>query len=793
MSLTLDDRQQRDLLGIGLSALALLLALSLVPVAVLGAAGPRVFPTGNVVGVAGAWINRSLWAGLGAGALSLPLLAGLWGAVAFGKADRGAAVRWTILLAGLSLLLPAAAHVLSPADLAAPSPAAGWTGAALGGGMQALLGGVGASVLLFFLFAALCVVTLGWNPLRSMVHGGRMAGGKARQVASALPSSMPAVRMPRLPSFGRRAAVGEAEAYDDELPWEEGAEADWAGADEDPTVAVPPMDPDATLPAPLARPPAARAAKKAKPAPDDQADLLADSGDPESTDLPHTGLLTAPPVRDEMRSRLELDKLGQVLIDKLATFKIEGRVVGMTTGPVVTQFEVEPAPGIKVARIASLDADLALAMRAPSIRIVAPIPGKGAVGVEVPNPEPEMVFFREVIESAQFRNSRAQLPLALGKDISGRPYVADLAKMPHLLIAGATGSGKSVCVNTVITSLVYRHTPKTLRFLMVDPKMVELSLYNDLPHLRHPVVTDNNDAAAVLKWAVLEMERRYQLLSVNGVRNLQDFNRRLESGLPVRTPEADGEEGDPDRWLYKGGALPFIVVIIDELADLMMTAQGDVEKPLALLAQKARAIGIHLILATQRPSVNVITGLIKANFPSRIAFRVSSKVDSRTILDQNGADNLLGNGDMLLLTAASGDPVRIQGAYLDTDESERLMGWYRERSKARREAGMELDEMPRAEEDILAVVRAHEGADDELDAGDDPGDRDRLFREAALLCIQHQGGSTSLLQRRLRIGYGRAARIIDQLHAAGVLGPPDGSKPREVMIDILGLDHVCPE
>jgi S-DNA-T family DNA segregation ATPase FtsK/SpoIIIE len=429
------------------------------------------------------------------------------------------------------------------------------------------------------------------------------------------------------------------------------------------------------------------------------------------------------------------------------------------------------------------------------VRIVAPIPGKGAVGVEVPNPAPEMVYFREVIESPQFRSSKALLPLALGKDISGKPLVADLGRMPHLLIAGATGSGKSVCVNTIITSLIFRHPPQSLRFLMVDPKMVELSMYNDLPHLRHPVVTDNADAAAVLKWAVIEMERRYQLLSANGVRNLHDFNTRVDSGQLMRSPDPEGEEGDPDRWLYRGGRLPYIVVIIDELADLMMTVQGEVEKPLALLAQKARAIGIHLILATQRPSVNVITGLIKANFPSRIAFRVSSKVDSRTILDQNGADSLLGNGDMLLMPPATNDPVRVQGAYLSTEDTERLMAWYREQRRLRDEAieAAGMDASAPREEDILEVVRLHEGDVEELGAADDPSERDKLFREAALLCIQHQGGSTSLLQRRLRIGYGRAARIIDQLHLAGVLGPPDGSKPRDVLVDIIGLDQVAPD
>jgi S-DNA-T family DNA segregation ATPase FtsK/SpoIIIE len=290
------------------------------------------------------------------------------------------------------------------------------------------------------------------------------------------------------------------------------------------------------------------------------------------------------------------------------------------------------------------------------------------------------------------------------------------------------------------------------------------------------------------------MERRYELLSHNGVRNLQDFNQRLEGGHLMRTPDPEGDEGDPDRWLYQSGPLPYIVLIIDELADLMMTVQGEVEKPLALLAQKARAIGIHLILATQRPSVNVLTGLIKANFPSRIGFRVSSKVDSRTILDQNGADSLLGNGDMLFLPPGQSDPLRIQGAYLSTEETERLMDWYREQSAAR-QAEAELREGAAAggsETDILEIVRAAEGESDRLEAEEDIADRDRLFRDAAELCIQHRGGSTSLLQRRLRIGYGRAARIIDQLHHAGILGPPDGSKPREVLVDLIQLDQLVP-
>jgi S-DNA-T family DNA segregation ATPase FtsK/SpoIIIE len=410
------------------------------------------------------------------------------------------------------------------------------------------------------------------------------------------------------------------------------------------------------------------------------------------------------------------------------------------------------------------------------------------------------VTLRELMESPEWHRGRAALPIALGRDLEGKPVIADLAKMPHLLIAGATGTGKSVTINTVITSLVYRHTPRELRLLMVDPKMVELSMYNALPHLRHKVVTNNHDAATVLKWAVFEMNRRYELLQANGARNLADFNRKVEEGKPLRNPprpkvtlvtisaEApDTPPEPPTEETYTDGVLPMIVIVIDELADLMMTVQAEVETPLAILAQKARAIGIHLLLATQRPSVNVITGLIKANFPSRIAFRVASKVDSRTILDQNGAEALLGNGDMLFLPPGKSEPMRLQGAYIGTEDSERVMEWY----VARRAARQAALQTAAAEADILEMVRAQEGEAEGGPAEDEAGERDALFREAAEACIQNQGGSTSLLQRRLRIGYGRAARIIDQLHYAGILGPPDGSKPREVLVGFDQLDEYC--
>ncbi|MEO5589774.1 MAG: DNA translocase FtsK, partial [Gemmatimonadaceae bacterium] len=455
---------------------------------------------------------------------------------------------------------------------------------------------------------------------------------------------------------------------------------------------------------------------------------------------------------------------------------------------------IEPGPGVKVRQFATLANDLALAMRAQSIRIVAPIPGKGAVGVEVPNPRSEMVAFREMIESREYRDIRAALPIALGKDLEGRAVIADLAKMPHLLIAGATGSGKSVCVNTLITSLIYRHTPQTLRFLMVDPKMVELSVYNVLPHLRHKVVTDNRDAASVLKWAVMEMQERYELLAANGARNIQDFNRKVTDGARLRTPRRpDVAFENTD---YEGGILPYIVLIIDELADLMMTVQTEVETPLAMLAQKARAIGIHIILATQRPSVNVLTGLIKANFASRIAFRVASQIDSRTILDAMGAESLLGNGDMLFVPPGRSEPSRLQGAFISSEDTERLTSWYTDRRNARRaeaeSKGFFLEET--VEADILDAIRKKEAEESHARADgedDQEGDRDKLFREAAEVVIQNQGGSTSLLQRRLKVGYGRAARIIDQLQAAGVLGPPDGSRPRDVLAGLDDLERIC--
>jgi S-DNA-T family DNA segregation ATPase FtsK/SpoIIIE len=659
---------------------------------------------------------------------------------------------------------------------------------------------LGTVLLVSVLLLGLTVVTLGWQPMRAMGQGVALGGSAAKFGAKFVGERWVAWRAARAAQREEeekaRAALAEVEpeplAPFERETGEEGAAVKALAA----TAAIPAGaiglgDAAALVPPPAQTPKPEKKKKEPKPAPAvpaepaDAPDMFADRKRVSENTLPPIELLTEGKAVDAHAMDAELDRLGEILVEKLRTFNVESTIGGRTTGPVVTQFEVVPAPGVKVNRIANLDADLALAMKAQSIRIVAPIPGKGAVGVEIPNPESAMVQLREIIEAKEFQSARGALPLALGKDLEGKAYVADLAKMPHVLIAGATGSGKSECINTVITSLVYRHTPETLRLLMIDPKMVELSAYADLPHLRHTVVTDPRDAAGVLKWAVIEMERRYALLSANGQRSISEFNQRLKAGKEMKRPFMSGGENVEDRWRYEDGILPYIVVVVDELADLMMTVQSEIEKPLAQLAQKARAIGIHLIVATQRPSVNVITGLIKANFPTRVAFRVASKTDSRTILDQNGSEALLGNGDMLFLPPGKSEPARIQGAFISTEDTEKLLDWYRARRDAAQAAPV------RAEADILEEVRASE-TEEMGDVEEMSGDWDDLFRQAAEVCIQHDQGSTSLLQRRLKVGYGRAARIVDQLHEAGVLGPPDGSKPREVLMSLAELDAHFP-
>jgi len=437
----------------------------------------------------------------------------------------------------------------------------------------------------------------------------------------------------------------------------------------------------------------------------------------------------------------------------LYSFGVQAKVENVSVGPAITRYELKPAEGVRVSKIANLADDIALNLAAETIRIEAPIPGKQAVGIEVPNVEKETVHFRDVVESDEFQDAKSKLSVALGKDVAGNMAIADIAKMPHALIAGATGSGKSVCINTIITSIIYKAKPSEVKFVMVDPKVVELSVYNGIPHLLIPVVTDPKKAAGALAWAVQEMDNRYNVFAQKGVRDLKGYNALAEK-----------EDGM--------GKLPQIVIIIDELADLMMVAAKEVEDSICRLAQKARAAGMHLIIATQRPSVDVITGIIKANVPSRIAFSVSSQVDSRTILDQVGAEKLLGKGDMLFYPSGSPKPSRVQGAFVSDDEVEKIVSFVKSNGEAT------------YNEDILESIENSNKTDKELAAetGDPDDDTDPFLMEAIDVVVETGQASTSFIQRRFKVGYARAGRIIDQMEERGVISGYQGSKPRQVLM-----------
>jgi S-DNA-T family DNA segregation ATPase FtsK/SpoIIIE len=453
--------------------------------------------------------------------------------------------------------------------------------------------------------------------------------------------------------------------------------------------------------------------------------------------LPAIDLLDSPPPLEARQIKEDLAANARILEETLEDFSIFVKVTDIERGPVITRYELEPAPGVKLHRIVALSDDIALAMKAQSVRIVAPIPGKARVGVEVPNTQSSFVYLKEVVASSEFQNADSKLILALGKDIAGHPVVTDLGDMPHLLIAGTTGSGKTVCVNSLIISMLLRATPIELKLLMIDPKMVELATFNGLPHLICPVVTDAKTAAVALNWVVSEMEGRYQLLAKVGARNIELYNERQER-------------------------LPYIVVIIDELADLMVVAREQIENAITRLAQLSRAVGIHLILATQRPSVDVVTGVIKANFPARISFKVASKVDSRTVLDMNGADKLLGKGDMLFLRPGESKLIRAQGTLVSDKEIERLVDFIKSQAE------------PIYDEEILK---------DQQKSHLINGQKDDLYDEAVRVIMESNQASVSILQRRLRLGYTRAARIIDMMEQDGLIGPFEGSKPRKILVD----------
>ncbi len=494
---------------------------------------------------------------------------------------------------------------------------------------------------------------------------------------------------------------------------------------------------------------------------------------PPNTELPPLSLLNDPYQHQEGYSEEALEALSRLVEMKLLDFGIEVEVVAVQPGPVITRFELHPGPGVKVSQISNLAKDLARGLSAISVRVVDQIPGKSVVGLEIPNEYREIVALSEILKSPEYDESGSPLTLALGKDISGQPAVVDLAKMPHLLVAGTTGSGKSVAVNAMVLSLLYKTLPSDVRMIMIDPKMLELSVYEGIPHLLTPVVTDMKEAANALRWCVGEMERRYRLMSTMGVRNLAGFNRKvheaIDKGEPIPDPMFNPEdvlEENPEVPTLQ--PLPVIVIIIDELADMMMVVGKKVEELIARLAQKARAAGIHLILATQRPSVDVLTGLIKANIPTRIAFQVSSKIDSRTILDQSGAEQLLGHGDMLYLPPGSGVPVRVHGAFVDDPEVHRVVAHLKGRGK------------PEYIEDIVQTTAEFlPGGGGQTDDADAEGDA--LYDDAVRIVTETRRASISGVQRRLKIGYNRAARMIEQMETSGIVGPQQSNGNREVL------------
>lgn len=459
--------------------------------------------------------------------------------------------------------------------------------------------------------------------------------------------------------------------------------------------------------------------------------------------LPAIDLLDAPPPIESRKIQEDFEANARILEETLRDFEIEAKVVEINKGPVITRYELEPAPGIKIQKVTSLSDNIALAMKAQSVRIVAPVPGKGTIGIEVPNSVSALVYLRDVLESNEYKQAKGKLKLALGKDIAGAPVIADLTTMPHILIAGATGSGKTVCINSVITSLLFAYSPDELKFIMVDPKRVELAVFNDLPHLLCPVVTDSKKSPGTLEWVVSTMDSRYELLAQSGTRDIARYNEKLGKDSKDR--------------------LPYIIVVIDELADLMMVAQQDVETTITRLAQLSRAVGIHIIIATQRPSVDVITGVIKANLPARISFKVASKVDSRTVLDMNGADKLLGRGDMLFIEPGASKPVRAQCSLISDKEIERITSFI----KAQRG--------PQYVEEIEEEAKKPSFKKFE---------KDEVYGEAVRCVLDTGQASVSMLQRRLGLGYTRAARLIDMMEDDGIVGPYQGSKPRDIMMTL---------
>jgi S-DNA-T family DNA segregation ATPase FtsK/SpoIIIE len=704
----------------------------------------------NVGGRVGAWLSDVFFNLFGHVAYLLPVMVGVAGGRIYLQRKDTSPVshKHRLLMAGsfLAALFGAcglASLHFAKAHAGVPFASGGWLGNAIGLGLASALGFVGATLFLLSLFFSGVTIYTGLSWLMVMDHVGRWSVALSEQLYEYVLTLIDRIIGMRAKQKRREVVAEDKKVLEKHVP--------------------PRIEPVIAKPAPSKR------AEKEKQVP--LFDLPAPGELPPLSLLDPADKQTAPQF-----SKQSLESMARLLEKKLLDFDIEAHVVAVHPGPVITLFEIEPAPGIKASQITNLQRDLARSLSVVSLRVVENIPGKTSVGLEIPNEVRETVRLSEALSSQAYEEMESPLALALGKDISGNPVVVDLTKMPHLLIAGTTGSGKSVCINSLILSLVYKSTPENVRMIMIDPKMLELAVYQGIPHLLAPVVTDMKQAANAFKWCIAEMERRYRLMAALGVRNLAGYNRKvkdaIEAGKPIydplfmpMTPETEIPTLKP---------LPLVVILVDELADLMMVVGKKVEELIARLAQKARASGLHLVLATQRPSVDVITGLIKANIPTRIAFQMSSRVDSRTVLDQMGAEQLLGQGDMLFLQPGQGTPLRVHGAFVADHEVHKVASFLKKSGT------------PVYEEQILSGDTGvndqgflqEGGVDGDMAAG---GEADPLYDEALKIVTESRRASISGVQRRLRIGYNRAARLIEDMERAGVVGPLQTNGSREVI------------
>jgi len=749
---------------------------------------PSNIPPANFIGPGGAWMSFVLFEAMGVGAYLIPLWFLGFGIVLIfhGIEHIRAKLIWVILMMfSLACFLELHSDWFDPFLAALNLSAAGGVPAQAVAYLLSvkMFGSLGAEILVVAIFLASSVLFFGWDAilrLTAMLHttAEKWAYRDDRDMMD-VQKRQSSVKGWKRERIERVAAREEARLEKNEEEPEQGE-----------LIVVPETVPVKELPKVAVKPPPKVREKPPirEPEPKPEPVPLGVTSPAGAYQLPPLSLLTEVPVNRQAITT-DTDTTGRLIIQTLEEFGIKAELKNVEQGPSVARYELIPAPGVKVEKISNLSNNLALSLKATSVRVQAPIPGRGTVGIEVPNLSTSPVFLREILEGPAWQPHRHEIPIVLGKDVGGKDLVADLATMPHLLVAGATGSGKTVCMNTILAGLFMSRTPEQLQLILVDPKIVEFSVYNHLPHLlgaKTEVITDPKKAAGALRWAITEMERRYKIMAKAGVRNIKSYNAR-----PIEKQQALFEGGEevtrlPDR-------LSYIVIIVDELADLMMTAQAEVENYIARLAQLSRAVGIHMILATQRPSVDVITGTIKANFPARIAFQVAQKNDSRTILDANGADKLLGRGDMLFLPPGSSKLTRAQGALTSDEDIKRIVDFIMKQRPSVVEEQAEEVPAPKAvipgmpETEVgLSSNKATPSFDDMIVKGGDETEDDQLLEMSVQIIRETQRASTSSLQRRLRIGYTRAARIMDVLEQRGIVGPARGSDPREILIDMDG-------